>query len=270
VLGRIESLATGGLTSRHVVGDFLQRWIAPLQARARLSCWFTSSNDLGRVLRGPGTDLSWEELELLVKGITSESFVAESLIPPEGIPSLCDDQGLRTAILDSLPTLDESGVAVRQTGGRDPHRGIQIPGVLARGSRPADVGSRAPPLATLSPSSKGKGAVSSSSALGGSGRSEGERWHRLRRADRSFVADPPLDSGLPQKRQRTTGVVGEAGSPAQGSQRRASPPPAPPSVPPPPSSGLPPPQGQQHQQQQQQQGQQTSRFQGRWKVQGPK
>jgi hypothetical protein len=100
VLGRIESLATGGLTSMHVVGDFLQRRIAPLQARARLSCWFTGSNDLGWVHRGPGTDLSWEELELLVKGITGESFVAESLIPPKGISPLCDDQGLRTSILD--------------------------------------------------------------------------------------------------------------------------------------------------------------------------
>jgi hypothetical protein len=213
VLDRIESLATGGLTSMHVVSDFLQHQIAPLQARARLSCWFTGSNDLGRILRGPGTDLSWEELELLVKGITGESFVAESLIPPEGIPPLCDDQGLRTAILDSLQTLDESGVAVRQTGGRDPHRGIQIPGVLAGGSRPADVGSRAPP-ATLSPSCKGKGVASSFSAPGGSERSEGERRHRLRRANRSFVADPPLDSGLPQKRQRTASGVGEAGSPA--------------------------------------------------------
>jgi hypothetical protein len=174
VLGRIESLATGGLTSMHVVGDFLQRQIAPLQARARLSCWFTGSNDLGQVQRGPGTDLSWEELELLVKGITGESFVAESLIPPEGIPPLCDDQGLRTAILDKLPTLDESGVAVRQTDGRDPHHGIQIPGVPAGGSRPADAGSRVPP-ATLSPSGKGKGTASSSSAPGGSTSSEGER-----------------------------------------------------------------------------------------------
>jgi hypothetical protein len=204
VLGRIKSLETSGLTSMHVVGDFLQRRIVPLQARARLSCWFTGSNDLGRVLRRLGTDLSWEELELLVKGITGESFVAKSLIPPEGIPPLCDDQGLRTVILDSLSTLDESGVAVRQTGGQDPHRGIQIPGVLAGGSWPADIGSRAPP------SSKGKGAVSSSSAPGGSGRSEGERWHRVRRADGSFIADPPLDSSLPQKRQRTAGGVGEA------------------------------------------------------------
>jgi hypothetical protein len=272
VFGRIESLVTGGLTSMHVVDDFLQRRIASLQARACLSCWFTGSNDLGRVHRGPGIDLSREELELLVKGITGESFVAESLIPPKGISPLCDDQGLRTAILDSLPTLDESGVAVRQTGGRDPHRGIQIPGVLAGGSRPADAGSRAPP-ATLSPSGKGKGAMSSSSAPDVSGRLEGERRHRLRRADGSFIADPPLDLGLPQKRQRIAGGVWEAGSPAQGSQRCVSPPPAPPSAPPPsppPSSGLPLPQGQQHQQQQQQQGQQTSRFQGRWKVQGPK
>jgi hypothetical protein len=151
-----------------------------------------------------------------VKGITGESFVVESLIPPEGIPPLCDDQGLRTTILDSLSTLDESGVAVRQTGGRDPHRRIQIPGVPAGGSRPADAVSRVRP-ATLSPSGKGRGAASSSSAPGGSGRSKGERWHRLCRADRSFIADPPLDSGLPQKRQKIAGGVGEADSPAQGS-----------------------------------------------------
>jgi hypothetical protein len=142
-----------------------------------------------------------------VKGITGESFVAESLILPEGIPPLCDDQGLRTAILDSLPTLDESGVAVRQTSGRDPHRGIQIPGVPAEGSRLADADSRAT-LATLSPSGKGKGAASSSSAPGCPGRLEGERRHRLCRSDGSFIGDPPLDSGLPQKRQKIAGGVG--------------------------------------------------------------
>jgi hypothetical protein len=197
VLDRIKSLATDGLTSMHVVGDFLKRRIASLQARARLSCWFTGPNDLGRVHHGPGTDLSWEELELLVKGITGESFVAETLIPPEDIPPLCDDQGLRAAILDWLPTLDERGIAVRRTSGRDPHRGIQIPGVPIGGSRTADAGSRAPPAA-LSPSDNGKGAASSSSASGGFGRSEGERRHRLRHADGSFVTDLPLDSDPPR------------------------------------------------------------------------
>ena len=148
-----------------------------------------------------------------MKGITGESFVAESLILPEGIPPLCDDPGLRTAILDSLPTLDESGVAVRQAGGRDPYCGIQIPDIPGGGSRPADADSRFHP-ATLSPSGKDKGAASSSSAAGGSGRSEGERWHRLRRVDGSFVGDPALDSDLSQKRQKTAGRVGKVGSPA--------------------------------------------------------
>jgi hypothetical protein len=107
-----------------VVDDFLKRRIAPLQQRARLCCWFTVSNDIGRIQRRPGTDLSREELEVLVKGITGESFVPESLILPEGIPALCDDAGLRSVNLATLPTLDECGVVVRQTGGRDPHRGI--------------------------------------------------------------------------------------------------------------------------------------------------
>jgi hypothetical protein len=82
VLDRIKTLATGGLTSMHVVGDFLKRRIAPLQREARLCCWFTGSNDIGRIQRGLGSDLSWEELELLVKGITGESFIPESLILP--------------------------------------------------------------------------------------------------------------------------------------------------------------------------------------------
>jgi hypothetical protein len=58
MLDRIKTLATGGLTSMHVVGDFLQRWIAPLQRRARLCCWFTGPNDIGWIQRGLGTELS--------------------------------------------------------------------------------------------------------------------------------------------------------------------------------------------------------------------
>eukprot|EP00267_Zea_mays_P025968 XP_008653725.1 protein MLP1 homolog [Zea mays] len=93
----------------HVVGDFLKRWIAPQQTRARLSCWFTSSNNLGRIHHGPGTDLSWEELELLVKGITSESFIPETLIPPVGIPPLCDDQGASSPSASKVAPTGESG-----------------------------------------------------------------------------------------------------------------------------------------------------------------
>jgi hypothetical protein len=70
ILDRIKVLATGGLTSMHVVGDLLKRRITPLQRRPRLSCWFTSPNDISRIQHGPGTDLSWDELELLVGAIT--------------------------------------------------------------------------------------------------------------------------------------------------------------------------------------------------------
>jgi hypothetical protein len=126
VLDRIKGLATGGLTSMHVVGDLLKRRIAPLQRRPRLCCWFTSPNNIGRIQRGPGTDLSWDELAVLVGGITGEAFIPESLILPQNISALCYDLGLRTAILATLPILDESGMAVRQTDDRDPHHGIRI------------------------------------------------------------------------------------------------------------------------------------------------
>jgi hypothetical protein len=68
VLDRIRELEVGGLTSMHVLGDFLKRRVMPLQGRPRLCCWFTGPSDIGRIQHGPGTDLTWEELEILVRG----------------------------------------------------------------------------------------------------------------------------------------------------------------------------------------------------------
>jgi hypothetical protein len=195
-LDRIRELAVGGLTSMHVLGDFLKCRVMPLQGRSRLSCWFTGPSNIGRIHRGPGTDLTWEELEILVRGVTGEAFIPESLMLPQGISPLCDNPGLRLVVLARLPTLDESGVAVRQTGGRDPHRGIHIPGAPGCGPQPADVAPRVS-SAVPSPSDKGKGPASSSSTPDVVGRSEEVRWHRLRRADGSFVGDLPRDSGSP-------------------------------------------------------------------------
>jgi hypothetical protein len=193
VLDRIKGLDTGGLTSMHVVGDLLKRRIAPLQRRPRLCCWFTGANDIGRIQRGPGTNLSWDEMEVLVGGITGETFIPESLMLPQNIPALCDDPGLRTAILATLPTLDESGVAVRQTSGQDPHRGIQISDALAGGPPPTGAAPSANPVVAPSPLDKGKGAASGASTPGSSGGSEEERRRRLRRADRSLVTEAPDD-----------------------------------------------------------------------------
>jgi hypothetical protein len=79
-------------------------------------------------------------------------------------------------VLARLPTLDEIGVAIHQTSGRDPHQGIHIPGVPVGGSQLTDVGSRAP-LMPPSSSDKGKGSASGSSAPGATERLEGERRH---------------------------------------------------------------------------------------------
>jgi hypothetical protein len=84
---------------------------------------------------------------------------------------------------------------------RDPHWGIHIPGVQPEGSQPAVAGhSPPPPPPRVAPNSsdKGKGATSSSSSPGATGRSEGERRHRLHRADGSFVSDPPLIRASPK------------------------------------------------------------------------
>jgi hypothetical protein len=73
------------------------------------------------------------------------------------------------AILATLPTLDDSGVAVRQTGCRDPLRKIWIFDAPAGGPQPAVVASSVNPIVPPSPLDKGKGATSSASAPGSSG-----------------------------------------------------------------------------------------------------
>jgi hypothetical protein len=175
-----------------------------------------------------------------VGGITGETFVPESLILPQNIHALCDDLGLRMAILATLPTLDESGVAVRQTGGWDPHHGIRISDAPARCPQPAGVAPSANPTVAPSTLDKGKGATSSASALGGSGGSEEERRCRLRRADGSLVSEPP---------RSTRGLQAGPRRPAPGPTARAVCV-SPPVPPPPPPSGGDHPQG--HQQQPQQ------------------
>jgi hypothetical protein len=49
VLDRIKEMAVGGLTSMHVLGDFLKHRVMPLQGRLRLCCWFTGPSDIGRI-----------------------------------------------------------------------------------------------------------------------------------------------------------------------------------------------------------------------------
>jgi hypothetical protein len=127
VLDRVKTLARGGLTSMIVLGDFLRRRIALLQQRSRMACMFTGVNDYSRIVRGAGSELSGAELEVLIRAMTGEAYAPESLALPRGVKALCEDQAMRTVVLEMLPTLNEGGLVVRQVGG-NPNRGIRIPG----------------------------------------------------------------------------------------------------------------------------------------------
>ena len=82
MLGKIRSLAESGLTSLHVLGDFLKRRIAPLKQRPRPAWGFTGPKDCSWTHRGEGSDLTQEALEVLVRAVTGEVFVPENLILP--------------------------------------------------------------------------------------------------------------------------------------------------------------------------------------------
>ena len=127
VLSKIRTLAESGLTSLHVLGDFLKCQIAPLKQRPHPAWSFTRLQDCSRTHRGEGSDLTQEGLEVVVRAVTGEIFVPEHLILPQGVVPLCEDSSLRAAVLATLPTLDDGGLPARQTGG-DLDRGIRIPG----------------------------------------------------------------------------------------------------------------------------------------------
>ena len=123
VLSKIRALAEGGLTSLHVLGDFLKCRIAPLKQRPRPAWSFTGLQDCSRTHHGEGSYLTQEGLKVVVRAVTGEIFVPEHLILPQGVVPLCEDSSLRAAVLATLPTLDDGGLAARQTGG-DLDRGI--------------------------------------------------------------------------------------------------------------------------------------------------
>ena len=58
MLGKIRSLVESGLTSLHVLGDFLKRRIAPLKQRPCPAWSFTGPNDCSRTHHGEGSDLT--------------------------------------------------------------------------------------------------------------------------------------------------------------------------------------------------------------------
>ena len=90
--------------------------------------------------------------------VTGDAFIPENLILPQGIVPLCEDSA-KVAVLTTLPTLDDGGLAPRQTGG-DPNRRLRIPGASGDQATLSAAGSGA--------TTKGKQAAASSAATAGS------------------------------------------------------------------------------------------------------
>ena len=109
MLSNIRALAEGGLTSLHVLGDFLKHRIAPLKQRPRPSWNFTGPQDCSRTHHGEDIALTQEALEVLVRAVTGEIFIPEHLILPQGVVPLCEYSCLRTAVLATLPTSTTAG-----------------------------------------------------------------------------------------------------------------------------------------------------------------
>jgi hypothetical protein len=259
VLNRVKNLERGGLTSMMVLGDFLRCHIAPLQQGSRMACMYTGPNDCCRIARGPGTDFTRAELEASIRAMTGEAFSLESLVLLRGIKALCKDQTTWSAVLASMPTLDEGGLAVWQVGG-DPNRGIHIPGVSPDCQQRTSQGPGGPSHGGPDPAGRGKGKEpelerrhkqsagatparrddeTRGAATAWSSQEEGSRSRRLQHGDDSYVGEPT------PKRQKMAEAEGQSSSwalppPPQQQQPQEIPPPPPTTrrpatLPPPPS-----------------------------------
>ena len=167
--------------------------------------------------------MTQEALEVLVRNVAGDAFIPENLILPQCIVPLCEDPA-RVVVLATLPTLDNGGLAPRETGG-DPNLGLRIPGASGDQATLSTAGSCA--------TTKGKQAAASSAATAGSsqvqsssGASSGYAGRRrLLRGDGTPVTEPAT------KRQRTTVGAGQGSSRAtgpRGSSGATAPPPSPP------------------------------------------
>jgi hypothetical protein len=139
VLDWIQYLAESGLTSLMVLHDFLSRRLTPLQDRATRPAWmYTGVNDIMRLERGPGSSLDGELLAACLKALTTDQFLAELAMPPASCGAICMDEEARTALLATMPMLDDVDIAVVQRG--DLSHGVTIPGATVTGGQGSTTG----------------------------------------------------------------------------------------------------------------------------------
>jgi hypothetical protein len=117
VLDRIQYLAENSLTSLMVLHDFLSKCLTPLQDRSHCPAWmYTGVNDIMQLDRGPGSSLDEVLLAASLKALTINQFSAKLMVPTAVCKPICANQVARTALLATIPTLDDIDITLVQRG----------------------------------------------------------------------------------------------------------------------------------------------------------
>jgi hypothetical protein len=125
VLDQIQYLAENSLTSLMVLHDFLSKRLAPLQDRSHRLAWmYTGVNDIMRLDHGPGSSQDEVLLAASLKALTTKQFSAELVVSTAVCEPICVNQTTRTALLVTMPTLDDVDIAPvqRRPDGRSGQR----------------------------------------------------------------------------------------------------------------------------------------------------
>jgi hypothetical protein len=145
VLGRIQILAEGGLTSIMVVHGYVSKRIAPLQERTRPAWLYIGVNDITRLEHDDGSVLGKEGLALVMGKLSSDPSSHDFVTPPASCQPLYMDQAARTLLVVVMPSMDDISIAPVQRG--DQSHGVRIPGTGVAGGQ-GGVVSTPPPART--------------------------------------------------------------------------------------------------------------------------
>jgi hypothetical protein len=86
---------------------------------------YTGVNDIMRLDRGPGLSLDEDLLVTSLKVLTTKQFLAELMVLPAACEPIYVNQAARTALLATMPMLDDIDIAAVQRG--DLSCGMVIP-----------------------------------------------------------------------------------------------------------------------------------------------
>jgi hypothetical protein len=112
VLDRIQYLTENGLTSLMVLHDFLSKCLAPLQDRSHHPAWmYTRVNDIMWLDQGPESSLDAVLLVTSLKVLTTDQFSVDLVVPVAVCEPICINQTTSTALLATMPTLDDIDIA---------------------------------------------------------------------------------------------------------------------------------------------------------------